>query len=141
MIRLENVTKSYSSEVVAVRDASFDVAKGEFVFLVGPSGSGKSTLLRMLNRQDRPERGAVWVAGRNIVDMPAGEVPHLRRNIGNIFQDYKLLLEKSVFENVAFAQEVIGRPTHVIKPAGPGGARPRRPRRQGRPPAAPALRW
>jgi cell division transport system ATP-binding protein len=115
MIRLENVTKSYSSEVVALRDASFDVAKGEFVFLVGPSGSGKSTLLRMLNRQDRPERGAVWVAGRNIVDMPAGRVPHLRRNIGNIFQDYKLLLEKSVFENVAFAQEVIGRPSHVIK--------------------------
>ena len=92
MIRLENVTKSYSSEVVAVRDASFDVAKGEFVFLDGPSGSGKSTLLRMLNRQDRPERGAVWVAGRNIVDMPSGRVPHLRRNIGNIFQDYKLLL-------------------------------------------------
>ncbi len=115
MIRLENVTKSYSTEIVAVRDASFDVAKGEFVFLVGPSGSGKSTLLRMLNRQDRPERGAVWVAGRNIVDMPASRVPHLRRNIGNIFQDYKLLLEKSVFENVAFAQEVIGRPTHVIK--------------------------
>jgi cell division transport system ATP-binding protein len=115
MIRLENVTKSYSAEIVAVRDASFDIAKGEFVFLVGPSGSGKSTLLRMLNRQDRPERGAVWVAGRNIVDMPSGRVPHLRRNIGNIFQDYKLLLEKSVFENVAFAQEVIGRPPHVIK--------------------------
>jgi cell division transport system ATP-binding protein len=115
MIRLENVTKSYSSEVVAVKDASFDVAKGEFVFLVGPSGSGKSTLLRMLNRQDRPERGAVWVAGRNIVDLPPGRVPMLRRNIGNIFQDYKLLLEKNVFENVAFAQEVIGRPKHVIR--------------------------
>jgi cell division transport system ATP-binding protein len=115
MIRLENVTKSYSTEVVAVKDASFDVAKGEFVFLVGPSGSGKSTLLRMLNRQDRPERGAVWVAGRNIVDLPGGRIPMLRRNIGNIFQDYKLLLEKNVFENVAFAQEVIGRPKHVIK--------------------------
>jgi cell division transport system ATP-binding protein len=115
MIRLENVTKSYSSEVVAVKDASFDVAKGEFVFLVGPSGSGKSTLLRMLNRQDRPERGAVWVAGRNIVDLPSGRIPMLRRNIGNIFQDYKLLLEKNVFENVAFAQEVIGRPQHVIR--------------------------
>jgi cell division transport system ATP-binding protein len=115
MIRLENVTKSYSSDVVALRDAGFDVAKGEFVFLVGPSGSGKSTLLRLLNRQDRPERGAVWVAGRNIVDMPPGQIPHLRRNIGNIFQDYKLLLEKTVFENVAFAQEVIGRPKHVIQ--------------------------
>lgn len=115
MIRLENVTKSYSSEVIALKDASFDVAKGEFVFLVGPSGSGKSTLLRMLNRQERPERGAVWVAGRNIVDLPGGRVPLLRRNIGNIFQDYKLLLEKNVFENIAFAQEVIGRPKHVIK--------------------------
>lgn len=115
MIRLENVTKSYSEQVVALRDASFDIAKGEFVFLVGPSGSGKSTLLRMLNRQERPERGAVWVAGRNIVDMPATRVPHLRRNIGNVFQDYKLLLEKNVFENVAFAQEVIGRPSHVIR--------------------------
>ena len=115
MIRLEIVTKSYSTEIVAVKDASFDVAKGEFVFLVGPSGSGKSTLLRMLNRQDRPERGAVWVAGRNIVDLPSGRIPMLRRNIGNIFQDYKLLLEKNVFENVAFAQEVIGRPQHVIR--------------------------
>jgi len=115
MIRLENVTKSYSTEVTALRDVSFDIAKGEFVFLVGPSGSGKSTMLRLLNRQDRPERGAVWVAGRNIIDMPPSRVPHLRRNIGNIFQDYKLLTNKTVFENVAFAQEVIGRPRHVIR--------------------------
>lgn len=114
MIRLENVTKQYEHDVVAVRDASFDVNKGEFVFLVGPSGSGKSTLLRLLNRQDRPEAGAVFVAGRNIVDMPSGRVPQLRRNIGNVFQDYKLLLNKTVFENVAFAQEVIGKPKHVI---------------------------
>src|SRR5690606_260220 len=115
MIRLENVTKSYSAEVVALRDASFDIAKGEFVFLVGPSGSGKSTLLRLLNRQERPETGSVWVAGRNIIDMPPGRVPHLRRNIGNVFQDYKLLSNKTVFENVAFAQEVIGKPKHVIR--------------------------
>jgi len=115
MIRLENVTKHYGTDVVAVRDASFDVNKGEFVFLVGPSGSGKSTLLRLLNRQDRPEAGAVYVAGRNIVDMPSGRVPQLRRNIGNVFQDYKLLLNKTVFENVAFAQEVIGKPKHVIR--------------------------
>ena len=115
MIRLENVTKSYGADVVALRDASFDVPKGEFVFLVGPSGSGKSTLLRLLNRQDRPEQGAVWVAGRNIIDMPSGRVPQLRRNIGNIFQDFKLLTNKTVFENVAFAQEVIGRPKHVIR--------------------------
>jgi cell division transport system ATP-binding protein len=115
MIRLENVTKTYGASVVALRDASFDVPKGEFVFLVGPSGSGKSTLLRLLNRQDRPEEGAVWVAGRNIVDLPPGRVPQLRRNIGNVFQDFKLLLNKTVFENVAFAQEVIGKPKHVIR--------------------------
>lgn len=115
MIRLENVTKSYSEEVIALRDASFEVAKGEFVFLVGPSGSGKSTLLRLMNRQERPELGAVWVAGRNIVDMPGNRVPMLRRNIGNVFQDYKLLSNKTVFENVAFALEVIGRPKHVIR--------------------------
>ncbi|MEY2610627.1 MAG: cell division ATP-binding protein FtsE [Ilumatobacteraceae bacterium] len=115
MIRLENVTKSYSTEVTALRDASFEVAKGEFVFLVGPSGSGKSTLLRLMNRQEQPEKGAVWVAGKDINTMPDSKVPYLRRNIGNIFQDYKLLLNKTVFENVAFALEVIGRPKHVIR--------------------------
>jgi cell division transport system ATP-binding protein len=115
MIRLENVTKYYGADVVALRDASFDVNKGEFVFLVGPSGSGKSTLLRLLNRQDRPEEGNVLVAGRNIVDMPSSRVPQLRRNIGNVFQDYKLLPNRTVFENVAFAQEVIGKPKHVIR--------------------------
>jgi cell division transport system ATP-binding protein len=115
MIRLDNVTKSYSTEVTALRDASFEVAKGEFLFLVGPSGSGKSTLLRLMNRQEQPEKGAVWVAGKNINDMPESKVPYLRRNIGNIFQDYKLLPNKTVFENVAFALEVIGRPRHVIR--------------------------
>jgi cell division transport system ATP-binding protein len=115
MIRLDNVTKSYAADSVALRDASFEVEKGEFVFLVGPSGSGKSTLLRLLNREERPERGQVWVAGRNIVEMPPGRVPYLRRNIGNVFQDYKLLPNKTVFENVAFAQEVIGRPKNEIR--------------------------
>jgi len=115
VIRLENVTKTYNSEVAALRDASFDVAKAEFVFLVGPSGSGKSTLLRLLNREERPERGDVWVAGRNINAMPDSKVPMLRRNIGNVFQDYKLLTNKTVTENVAFALEVIGKPKHVIR--------------------------
>jgi cell division transport system ATP-binding protein len=115
MIRLENVSKIYNNEVTALRDASFDVPKGEFVFLVGASGSGKSTMLRLMNRQERPERGSVWVAGRDVNAMSDSKVPYLRRNIGNIFQDYKLLLNKTVFENVAFALEVIGRPKHVIK--------------------------
>jgi cell division transport system ATP-binding protein len=115
MIKLENVTKSYSTEVVAVRDANFDVPKGEFVFLVGPSGSGKSTLLRLINRQEAPEKGTVWVAGTALSSIPRGRVPLFRRGIGSIFQDYKLLLNKTVFENVAFALEVIGKPRHVIR--------------------------
>jgi cell division transport system ATP-binding protein len=115
MIRLENVTKSYATDVVAVRDASFDVSKGEFVVLVGPSGSGKSTLLRLISRQERPEFGEVWVAGRCINEMPSAKVPMLRRNMGNVFQDYKLLANKTVFENVAFALQVIGKPKHVIR--------------------------
>ena len=114
MIRFENVTKSYANDSVAVRNASFDVPKGEFVFLVGPSGSGKSTLLRLINRQERPERGAVWVAGQNINELAESRVPFLRRGMGNVFQDYKLLTNKTVFENVAFALEVIGRPRHVV---------------------------
>jgi cell division transport system ATP-binding protein len=114
MIRLESVTKEYAQETVAVRDASFEVQKGEFVFLVGPSGSGKSTLLRLMNRQESPERGEVWVAGRNINEMPDSKIPYLRRTLGNVFQDYKLLPNKTVFENVAFALEVIGKPKHLI---------------------------
>ncbi len=114
MIRLENVSKMYGNEIPAVRDASFDISKGEFVFLVGPSGSGKSTLLRLMNRQERPERGNVWVAGRNINEMANSQIPLLRRTMGNVFQDYKLLPNKTVFENVAFALEVIGKPKHVI---------------------------
>ena len=114
MIRLEEVTKIYGRDTIAVADASFDIAKGEFVFLVGPSGSGKSTLLRLMNRQEIADEGDVWVAGRNVNDMSPSRVPHLRRLLGNVFQDYKLLTNKTVFENVAFALEVIGKPRHVI---------------------------
>ena len=132
MIRLENVTKTYGTDVVALRDASFDVAKGEFVFLVGPSGSGKSTMLRLLNRQDRPEKGSVWVAGRNIVDMPSGRIPHLRRNIGNIFQDYKLLLEQDRRRERRLRPRGDRQAEARHPQAGAGRARDRRTRRQGR---------
>ncbi len=115
MIRFDNVTKAYSGDTIAVRGATFEIAKGEFVFLVGPSGSGKSTLLRLMNRQERAEQGDVWVAGRDLATMADSKVPSLRRNIGNVFQDYKLLSSKTVFENVAFALEVIGQPKHVIR--------------------------
>src|SRR5262245_64160963 len=115
MIKLENVTKVYNKDVVAVQDATFDIPKGEFVFLVGPSGSGKSTLLRLMSRQEVADRGDVWVAGKRINDASGRQVPILRRNMGNIFQDFKLLPNKTVFENVAFALEVIGRPKHVVR--------------------------
>jgi cell division transport system ATP-binding protein len=114
MIRLEEVTKIYGRDTVAVSDATFDISKGEFVFLVGPSGSGKSTLLRLMSRQEVADEGDVWVAGRNVNEMSPSRVPHLRRLLGNVFQDYKLLTNKTVFENVAFALEVIGKPRHVI---------------------------
>ena len=115
MIKLENVTKIYKGDVVALRDASVDIQKGEFVFLVGPSGSGKSTFIRLLNKEETPEHGRIFVAGKDIGELTSWKVPYLRRNIGCVFQDFKLLSNKTVFENVAFALEVIGRPKHVIK--------------------------
>jgi cell division transport system ATP-binding protein len=115
VIKLEAVTKVYKGEVVALRDAEADIQKGEFVFLVGASGSGKSTMLRLMNREEMPDKGRVWVAGKDIAELSSWKVPYLRRNIGTIFQDFKLLSGKTVRENVAFALEVIGRPKHVIK--------------------------
>ena len=94
---------------------SLDIQKGEFVFLVGPSGSGKTTCIRMLLREELPDRGRIWVAGREIIHMPKWRVPYLRRNVGCVFQDYRLLPNKTVFQNVAFALEVIGRPKNVVE--------------------------
>jgi cell division transport system ATP-binding protein len=114
MIRFENVTKIYKGDVVALRDVTLDVQKGEFVFIVGPSGSGKSTALRLLLREETITDGRIIVAGRDISRLSSWKVPQLRRNIGCVFQDYKLLPNKTVYENVAFASEVIGRPRHVV---------------------------
>ncbi len=114
MIKLENVTKQYKGGTVALRAASADIQKGEFVFLVGPSGSGKSTFIRLLNKEESPDEGRIIVAGKDLGELSGWRVPYLRRNIGCIFQDFKLLPKKTVHENVAFALEVIGRPKHVV---------------------------
>jgi cell division transport system ATP-binding protein len=115
MIRFENVDKVYKGSIAALRDVSVDVSKGEFLFLVGPSGSGKSTFLRLLLREEYPTAGRIVVAGRDISRLSHWKVPQLRRNIGCIFQDFKLLPTRTVYENVAFAMEVIGRPRSVIR--------------------------
>ncbi len=116
MIRLEHVSKSYKTSTrPALDDVSVAVDKGEFVFLIGPSGSGKSTFLRLLLREETPSRGRVFVADWNVAKLPRRRVPRLRQRIGCVFQDFRLLTNKTVAENVAFALEVIGKPRHTIQ--------------------------
>ena len=119
MIRLDEVTKAFKrgrdGEVVALDAVSLEITKGEFVFVVGPSGSGKSTLMRLLTREQVADAGEVWVAGKNLKKLRSWKVPLLRREIGYVFQDFKLLPNKTVRENVAFALEVIGRGRRDIR--------------------------
>lgn len=114
MIRFQHVTKVYKGSTAALKDVSLEIDKGEFVFLVGASGSGKTTFIRLLLREELPTRGRIWEAGRDVVHLPKWRVPYLRRNVGCVFQDFGLLPNKTVFENVAFALQVIGWPKHVI---------------------------
>ncbi len=110
MIDLHNVTKVYGTDVLALDNLSFTVDKGEFVFLTGPSGAGKSTLLRLLLRQEVPTTGTLEVGGRNLAALSTSEVQAYRRSLGVVFQDFKLIATKTVFDNVTFVMRVLGVP-------------------------------
>lgn len=115
MIEFQKVSKSYNKDIQAVSDVSFKIGKGEFVALTGQSGAGKSTLIKMLTREELPTTGRILVADRDICQLKEKELPYYRRKVGVIFQDFKLLAKKTVFENVAFALEVAGALPDVIK--------------------------
>jgi cell division transport system ATP-binding protein len=115
MIKTVDVAKRYKGEISALDGISLDIEKGEFVFIVGPSGSGKSTFMKLLTKEEEPTEGEIYVAGKKLASLPRWRVPYLRRNVGCVFQDFKLLPNKTVFENVAFALEVIGRPKGLIR--------------------------
>jgi cell division transport system ATP-binding protein len=116
MIKFENVTMAYRKDGnPALKDVSFEIADGEFVFLVGQSGAGKSTILRLLIREESAQEGTVLIDEINIGMLPEKEVPKLRRNIGMVFQDFRLLPEKTVSENVAFALQVLNKSPNEIK--------------------------
>jgi cell division transport system ATP-binding protein len=126
MIELYGVSKKYGQFREALYDVSFRIASGEFVFLTGPSGAGKSTLLRLLFLEEAPTEGQILVNGRNIGVLPDSQVPYLRRTMGVVFQDFKLIGRKTIFENISFVQNVLGlaraeqkrRAYHVLKRVG-----------------------
>lgn len=123
MIQMLNVSKIYQNGVKALNDINLNIRKGEFVFLVGASGAGKSTLTKIICREELPNRGQVLVNGRNVVRMKDREVPYLRRKIGMVFQDFRLIPTKNVFENVAFALQVTGASNKDIKRLVPAALR------------------
>jgi cell division transport system ATP-binding protein len=113
VIRLRRVTKVYKGNVYALEDATVDIERGEFAFLVGPSGSGKTTFIKLLIKEEEPSSGQIYIADTNINQMRKWKVPYLRRKIGCVFQDFKLLPHKTVFQNVAYAMEVTGKSRRV----------------------------
>lgn len=114
-IKFKDVEKTYKNGVNAVYDMNLDIKKGEFVFIIGASGSGKSTLIKMLYREEKPTKGEIYVGGVNVAKVKNSKVYKLRRKIGIVFQDYKLLPKLTVYENVAFALEIYGLPTDEVR--------------------------
>src|ERR671935_1073001 len=115
VVEFKDVTKVYDGGSVAVQSASMRIGRGEFVFLVGPTGCGKSTCMRLLMKEIEPSEGRISIAGRELGEIPRSRVPYMRRNIGVVFQDYKLLPNRTVYDNVAYSLQVIGEPRQEIR--------------------------
>lgn len=115
IISMEKVFKKYENNALALNDINVEIHKGEFVFIVGPSGAGKSTFMRMLLHETLPTSGTVIINGYNITKMKRQDIPYLRRSLGIVFQDYRLLPDKTVYENIAFAMRVIEAPRRLIQ--------------------------
>ena len=115
MIEFFHVTKQYSPEITALKDLSFQIAQGEFVFITGPSGAGKTTLMKVILRMEETTEGEIIIQGKNIRRLKRSSIPYLRRNIGVVFQDFKLIPYKTVFDNVAIALEILGIPYRELK--------------------------
>jgi len=115
MIEMKDVTKKYTNGTAAIRGLSISIDQGEFVYVVGPSGAGKSTFIKLMYREEKPTSGDLKVANYDLMKIKNREVPYLRREIGVVFQDYKLLERKTVYENVAYAMQVIGKRPREIK--------------------------
>lgn len=115
MISLEHVSKSYAAGIPALNDVNIEIADGEFVFIVGDSGSGKSTLIKLLLKELNPSEGTITVNGHKLNKLKRRHIPKFRRSIGVVFQDFRLLEDRNIYENIAFAQRVIGETNHTIK--------------------------
>jgi cell division transport system ATP-binding protein len=115
MIQAFHVTKQYDRESSALTDVTLQIERGEFCFLTGPSGAGKTTFLKLVFREELPSQGQILVGGRNITAIPARQIPELRRSIGVVFQDFKLLKRKTILENVAFVLRILGAPAKEQK--------------------------
>ena len=115
MITFENISKRYATGIEAVRDVSLEIEKGEFAFIVGPSGCGKSTLMKMLLKEVEPTSGRIYINGKDITNLSKKRIPYLRRSMGIVFQDFRLLQDKTVYENVAYAMRVIECSSRVIR--------------------------